>query len=155
VGVFSIWRKKPASHFSSEEQKAIVDEIKKVETRTSGEVRVYIENRCRFVDPLDRAAEIFFGLKMEATLHRNAVLVYVAMKDKQFAIFADEGIYQALGAKYWNEEARKMLMAFKSESDANGLVNVLEDIGDALHEHFPYIESEDKNELPDDIVFGN
>jgi len=155
VGLFSFWRKKPASHFSDEEQKAIVDEIRKVETRTSGEVRVYIENRCRFVDPLDRAAEIFFGLKMEATLHRNGVLLYVAMKDKQFAIFADEGIYQALGAKYWNEEAKKMLMAFKSDSHAKGIANVIEDIGDALHQHFPYDKSEDKNELPDDIVFGN
>jgi uncharacterized membrane protein len=154
VGLFSFWRKKPASHFSDEDQKAIVAEIKKVETRTSGEVRVFIENRCRFVDPLDRAAEIFFSLKMELTHHRNAVLVYVAMKDKQFAIFADEGIYQALGAKYWNEEARKMLMAFKSESYTNGLVNVLEDIGDAPHHHFPYEIKGDKNELPDDIVFG-
>jgi hypothetical protein len=29
------------------------------------------------------------------------------------------------------------------------------DIGDALHTHFPFDNDTDKNELPDDIVFGN
>ncbi len=63
------------------------------EKETSGEVRLYIENKCRFVDPLDRAAEIFLQLKMNETANRNAVLVYVAKQHRQLAVFADEGIY--------------------------------------------------------------
>jgi uncharacterized membrane protein len=33
-------------------------------------------------------------------------------------------------------------------------VHVVKEIGDALIYHFPYLENVDKNELPDDIVFG-
>ena len=117
-------------------------------------MRVFIENRCKFVNPLDRAAEIFFNLKMDATIDHNAVLVYLAMKDRQFAVFADQGIYTALGKEYWNKEANQMVQAFKQESYAAGLVTVINHIGQALHEHFPYDHAADKNELPDDIVFG-
>ncbi len=36
-------------------------------------MRVYVESHCRYMDAMDRAAEIFFSLKMEATEQRNAV----------------------------------------------------------------------------------
>ncbi len=140
--------------FSPAETELIVQAVRDAERQTSGEVRVFVESRCRFVDPIHRAAELFFGLKMEMTDQRNAVLVYVAMRDHQFAVFADEGIYREMGAEYWNAEAGKMLQAFKKESYAEGLVTVIRDIGEALKSHFPYNRLEDKNELPDDIIFG-
>ena len=154
MGLFSFWKSDTANYFSPVEKEAILATIKQAEQQTSGEVRVYIESRCKFVNALDRAAEIFFGLKMEATDDRNAVLVYLAMKDRQFAVFADQGIYTALGKDYWNKEAGQMVQAFKKESYAAGLVTVINNIGQALHQHFPYDLNVDKNELPDDIVFG-
>jgi uncharacterized membrane protein len=36
----------------------------------------------------------------------------------------------------------------------DGIIDIVRDIGTALVEHFPY-QQEDKNELPDNIVFGN
>ena len=148
------WQKQK-EFFTAEEQQQLVAAIQKAEQRTSGEVRVFIENKCRFVNPIDRAAELFFLLKMEKTEDRNAVLVYIAMKDRQFAVFADEGIYKALGKEYWNREAEAMLQSFSSEKYGHGLVKVINDVGEALHFHFPYDREVDKNELPDDIVFGN
>ena len=91
--MFGIFRKKADDFFSATEKEKIHTAIKQAEQNTSGEVRVYVESRCRFVDPIDRAAEIFYNLKMQATELHNGVLVYVAMKDRQLAIFADEGIY--------------------------------------------------------------
>ena len=101
-----------------------------------------------------KAALRLFLLKMEKTVDRNAVLVYLAMKDRQFAVFADEGIYKALGKDYWTQEAEGLLQAFTSEKYGPGLVKVINDVGEALHFHFPYEKEVDKNELPDDIVFG-
>ena len=154
MGLFSFLKSKTADYFTETEKDAILKAIKQAEQRTSGEVRVFIENRCKYVDPLDRAAEIFFGLKMDATDDHNAVLVYLAMKDRQFAVFADKGIYTALGPDYWNREAGLMLQAFRKESYADGLVKVISDVGEALHRNFPYDHNGDKNELPDNIVFG-
>ncbi len=143
-----------ARYISHSDNERIIDAIRAAETRTSGEVRVFFESRCRFVNPIDRAAEVFFGLQMDHTHQRNGVLVYVAFKDRQFAIFADEGIYREMGADYWNTEAGKMLASFAKQDYVEGLITVIHDIGEALQTHFPYDQKGDKNELPDDIVFG-
>ena len=139
--------------FPQEDCKRIVEAIRNAEHKTSGEVRVYVESRCRFVDPLNRAAEIFYGLKMEKTEHRNGVLLYIAMKDRQLAVFGDEGIHTKVGDEYWNNEVKKILSHFNKENYAQGIIEVVTDIGNSLHQFFPY-EDDDRNELPDDIVFG-
>ena len=152
--MFALFRRKAPDFFSAPEKEKILAAIQQTEQHTSGEVRVYVESRCRFVDPIDRAAEIFYGLKMESTAEHNAVLVYVAMKDRQLAIFADEGIYKKAGAAFWKEEVSKMLSQFNKENYADGIATVVKEIGESLHINFPYDPSTDKNELPDDIVFG-
>jgi uncharacterized membrane protein len=140
--------------FTDEEKAKIVQAIREQERRTSGEIRVFIESRCRFVDPVDRAIEVFNGLEMERTEHRNGVIIYIAAKDHQLAIFGDEGIHRKLGEAFWNVEVNKMLKEFNAEHFAEGIIDIINDIGNALYLHFPYDRS-DKNELPDDIVFGH
>lgn len=140
--------------FTVEERQRITDAIKAAERRTSGEIRVYVENRCRFVDPLDRAAELFWGLKMDYTEDHNGVLVYLAVRDHQFAVLADRGIHEKVGNEFWNKEVAAMQVHFKQNHYADAIVQVVSDVGQALHQHFPFDRDTDKNELPDDIVFG-
>lgn len=147
------WQKK-TQFFTKEEKAQIIEAIQQAEQRTSGEVRVFIESRCRFVDPLDRAKEVFANLKMGETSLRNATLVYVAVKDKQAAVYGDAGIHEKVGQKYWEEEVNKMLLCFRQQKLAEGLMQCIKDIGEALHYYFPYDSTTDKNELPDDLVFG-
>lgn len=147
------WQKK-AEFFTTEEKARVIEAIQLSEQRTSGEVRVFIESHCRFVNPLDRATEVFASLKMENTESRNATLVYVAVKDKQAAVFGDAGIHEKVGQKYWEDEVNKMLLCFREQKLAEGLVQCIKNIGEALYYYFPYDSATDKNELPDDIVFG-
>lgn len=152
--MLGLLKRKPVEFFSDKEKELIISSIKKAEQTTSGEVRVFTESKCRFVDPLDRAAEIFYSLKMNNTAQRNAVLVYLAVKDRQLAVFADEGIYVKAGKEFWQKEVNLMMVHFNREDFAKGLATVVNDIGKVLAFHFPYDEHTDKNELPDDIVFG-
>lgn len=145
---------KDKSFLSVDDNQRIVEAIRKAEQRTSGEIRIYIESHCRFVDPLDRAAEIFWSLKMDHTAYRNSVLLYVAVKDHQFAIFADQGIHEKLGNDFWKREVASMSIHFRENHYLEAILLVIHDIGHALHEHFPFDPNADKNELPDDIVFG-
>jgi uncharacterized membrane protein len=145
---------KKKEFFSKEENEMIVAAIRDSEKQTSGEIRVFIENKCRFIDPLDRAKEIFFQLKMENTEHRNGVLYYVALKDRQLAIFADSGIHNAVGEQYWKDVVNRILLFFNKENYATGIQEGVLKIGEALKTHFPYESSTDKNELPDEIIFG-
>ena len=153
MAIFSFGRKK--EFFSYDEQQAILEAIRQAEQKTSGEIRIYVEDRCRYVDPLDRAAEIFWGLKMDMTKDRNGVLVYVAMRDHQFAVLADQGIHQKVGQEFWNRAVQLMKQHFKKAAPAEAILSVVKDVGDALQTHFPYDRDTDKNELPDDIVFGH
>mgnify|MGYP000908242423 FL=1 len=152
--MFSFFKRPADDFFSTPEKEEILAAVKQAELNTSGEVRVYIEHRCRFVDPIDRAAEVFYSLKMEQTVNRNGVLVYVAVKDRQLAIFADEGIFQKAGADFWKKEVQQMLRDFNIENYALGIATTVKQIGEVLSINFPYEAGTDKNELPDDIVFG-
>ena len=145
---------KKKTFFTDAEKQRVVEAIRSAEQRTSGEVRVYVESRNAYMDPMDRAAEIFYNLKMDKTDDRNAVLLYIAVNDKQLALFGDEGIYKATGAEYWNNAVRNMLMEIKAHDIIGGMVHCIATVGEALSEKFPYNKLEDKNELPDEIVFG-
>lgn len=152
--MLGLFKRKPVEHFDAAGKALIVAAIQDAERRTSGEVRVYVESRCRFVDPLMRAVELFALLKMNETAERNAVLVYVAMKDRQMAVFGDEGIHSKVGSAFWNQEIGKMMQQFSGQHYAEGIAQIVRDIGEALVQHFPYDHAVDKNELPDDIIFG-
>jgi uncharacterized membrane protein len=140
--------------FSEQEKKQIVAAIGAAEHQTSGEIRVYVESRCRFVDPIDRAAEVFSFLKMNKTVGHNAVLIYLAVKDRQLAVFGDQGIHDKVGEVFWQQEVLHMLSHFQKDHYADAVAQVVTDIGQALKQHFPYDGQTDLNELPDDIVFG-
>src|SRR6187200_170882 len=150
--MFSFFKKK--DFFTAEEQQLIIDSIRNAERMTSGEVRVFVESKCSYMDATDRAAELFFNLQMQKTDDRNAVLIYIAMEDHQLAVFGDEGIHKKVGNEYWNTEVKKMITNFNRDNYAEGISEVVKDIGEALTKHFPYNNDTDKNELPDEIVFG-
>ncbi|MBN9385440.1 MAG: TPM domain-containing protein [Chitinophagaceae bacterium] len=140
--------------FSDAEKQQIVAAIQAAEKQTSGEIRVFVESRCKYVAPLDRAAEVFSILKMDKTAARNGVLVYVALKDRQLAIMGDQGIHEKVGNEFWEKEVRQMLAEFNKANYADGIAKIIGEIGEALRTHFPYDKEGDINELPDDIVFG-
>lgn len=145
-------RKKP--FFTEEQNEKIVHAIRDAETQTSGEIRIFVEGRCKYVDALDRAKELFDNLEMEKTGLRNGVLFYIAIKDKQLAIFADRGIHEAAGADYWKNAVKEILSVISKENVTEGITTSIFKIGQALKTYFPYQEEIDKNELPDEIVFG-
>lgn len=152
MGIFPFFKKK--TFFSGPDQARIIEAIRIAEKETSGEIRIYVESKNPFMDPLDRASEIFFQLKMQDTTHRNGVLLYIAMKDHELALYGDEGIHNKVGAAYWNKAVENMIAEFANQHISAGIEQCINQIGQTLKETFPYDPSADKNELPDDIVFG-
>lgn len=136
-------------------QARVADAIKHAESRTSGEIRVYAEPNCKYPDPLVRAKEVFSQLKMEQTSARNAILVYIALDDKKFALFGDKVIYEkAGGPQFWEKAAEELKDHLKKNEVAEGLCSCINQLGSALAAHFPHDPTVKKNELPDEIVFG-
>lgn len=139
--------------FSEAEQQMVREAIQEAELKTSGEVKVHIENHCK-EDTMDRAAFVFEQLQMHKTALRNGVLFYLALKDRQFAILGDVGINQKVPEGFWNKISEMMLNYFKKGEFVKGLTEGVKEAGNQLKTHFPYQE-DDINELSDDISFGD
>jgi len=154
--MLNISKRKPIQFFSVEEQNKIVSAIQQAETRTGGQIRVYVEHHCPFhyADALDRAEDVFANLQMQHTQQHNAVLIYVALKDRLLAVYADSGIYRVAGQKFWDEKVRTMIKHFNQENYVEGIAQVIAEIGNALSQSFPPHAQAGINELPDNIVFG-
>lgn len=135
------------------DENLIVEAIRCAELATSGEVRVHIESRCEEDNPLDRAAWIFQELGMEKTALRNGVLVYVALKSRQFCIIGDAGINSVVPADFWDSAKDLMLKEFSQGHIAQGIASGINRVGVLLKEKFPY-QDDDVNELPDAISYG-
>jgi uncharacterized membrane protein len=102
---------------------------------------------------LDRAAYLFEKLKMHKTERRNGVLFYLAVADRKFAILGDAGINAVTPENFWDEIKNTMSALFSEGQFSEGLCKGIEMTGEALHKYFPY-QTDDINELPDDISFG-
>lgn len=139
--------------FSEGERQQIVDAIKAAELNTSGEIRVHLDKTCP-EDVLDRAAYWFEKLQMHKTEQRNGVLFYLAHEDHKLAVLGDVGINQKVPDDFWNSIKDQMIADFKEGEFAKGLANGIIESGKQLKAHFPY-QSDDVNELSDDISFGS
>ena len=143
---------KKKEFFSVEQKERIIAAIRAMEQQTSGEIRVFVENKNPLVDPVERAGQVFDKLKMGNTRHRNAILLYVAVKHRELALFGDEAIYKLLGEDYWKTAVNKILKHLRAENIPEGIVQTIYEVGQVLKEKFPFNERTDIDELPGDII---
>lgn len=138
--------------FTAEEKQYIAKAIKNAELNTSGEVRVHIDLKCK-EDVLDHAAFVFEKLEMHKTESRNGILFYLSLDDHKFAVIGDVGIHQKVDDEFWESVKNEMIPLFKENKMVDGLAMGIEKAGMELKKYFPY-QSDDKNELDDEISFG-
>ena len=140
---------KTEDFLTEQEEQEIVQAIVVAENNTSGEIRVHIE-KSSTIDVYERALEVFRMLKMDNTKQQNGVLIYVAVEDKNFVIFGDEGINNVVDDDFWDSTKDIMQGHFKRGHFKQGLVDGILKAGKQLEQFFPW-EIGDKNELSDDI----
>ncbi len=142
-----------SSLLTPEEVAAVVDAIARAEKATSGEIRIHMENYCRG-NALERAVQLFGKLGMRNTIARNGVIIYIAVKDRKVAIYGDAGIHEQVTDDFWQAELQILLTNFREGHYQNGLITVVEQVGDKLKTFFPF-HDEDTNELSNDISYGD
>ncbi len=143
---------KVEAFLTQQEEQEIVSAIKTAETNTSGEIRVHIEASSD-KEHYQRALEVFYLLKMNETKDRNGVLLYVAVTDKRFVIYGDEGIDKKVSENFWDATKDIIQSHFKSGNFKQGIVNGILKAGEELKAHFPW-QIDDENELSNEISKG-
>lgn len=137
---------------TSEEETEIIEAIRIAERNTSGEIRVHIEQNYNG-DIFNHALEVFHFLKMDNTLQRNGVLIYVAVNNKSFVVYGDKGINEKVSENFWNSTRDKIQQHFKNGNFKQGLIDGVSKAGQELSEYFPW-EHSDRNELDNTISKG-
>jgi uncharacterized membrane protein len=136
---------------SKVEHDRIVQAIREVESKTSGEIRVFVQRGKLNGDPLIAAQKKFYQLGMHKTRERNAVLVFVAPRVHKFAVFGDKAVHEKCGEQFWQRLVEGMRMHFQTEKFTHALVEAVQEIGKVLAAHFPKT-STSSTELPDEII---
>ena len=129
----------------------IVQAIAAAETKTSGEIRVFVQRGQLPGEALAAARKQFRKLGMQKTKERNGVLIFIAPRARKFAVIGDEGVHRKCGEEYWQRLVDSMREHFKEENFNRALLEAIEQTGELLANHFPKTDG-GKNELPDAIV---
>jgi uncharacterized membrane protein len=132
------------------EHDRIVQAIRDAESKTSAQIRIYIQRGKLEGDPLEAATRRFHRLGMHNSKQHASVLIFVAPRAHKFAVVGDEAIHQKCGEPLWQRICDLMRNHFRNERFTDALVDAINDIGRVLAGHFPKKRG-DLNELPDQI----
>jgi uncharacterized membrane protein len=146
-------RMRTKQFLSKLEHDQIVAAIRAAESKTSGEIRVYIQRGKLNTDPLVSAQKKFHRLRMHKTSERNAVLIFIAPRAHKFAVVGDKAIHEKCGEQFWQQVVDGMREYFQKEKFSRAIVEGIEEVGKLLSTHFPRTP-DSSNELPDEIVEG-
>lgn len=141
------------SILSESQEQALIDAIKQAELLTSGEIRIHIEQTTGKASARDRAKQWFGKLDMHNTAEKNGVLFYLAIQDRQLALWAGEGINEKVPVNFWQEIIDLMINEFKVGHFSEGLIIGIERTGKALGDFFPR-KDDDIDELSNEISKG-
>jgi uncharacterized membrane protein len=140
--------------FTPKEKEDIAHAIAAAERLTTAEIRLFVEARCGSMAPLQRAAQVFEELKMDKTKHHNAVLMYVALHDRRFALYGDAAVHSLLTPSFWWQTSLHLQNDLVNGSVAEGLCKAAIRLGESLSHYFPDDGSEE-NYLPNDLLIGD
>ncbi|MBL9172028.1 MAG: hypothetical protein JNL10_00710 [Verrucomicrobiales bacterium] len=129
---------------------AIEEAIRQAESRTSGEIRVFL-SRHPCLDPGRAARQEFVRFDMSRTPLRNGVLLYFAPESGAFALASDEGIQFRCGPDFESAVTAAAHAGFQQGSLSDALLGAIRTAGDLLARQFPR-HSIDRNDLPNTVI---
>ena len=133
------------------ERDRVKSAIGAAEKRTSGEIRVHLEDHIED-DVLDHAAFIFEELGMHRTRDRNGVLIYLSVADRKVAVVGDAGINAAVPEGFWTDVVGVLKLHLAAGRHADGLCEVVHLVGEKLVSYFP-LKRDDRDELSNEISY--
>lgn len=115
----------------------IVEAIRDAESKTSGDIRLFIQRGNVKDDPMVAAQRRFHRLGLHKNDRHNDVLIFVAPRAHKFAIVGDEAIHQKCGDQLWRRLVDNMRDHFRNENFTHALIEAIREIGEVLAAHFP------------------
>jgi uncharacterized membrane protein len=139
-----------AAFFDSLDRPAIVEAIKRAESKSVGEIRVHLHHG-PVSDALEAAKAAFERLGMEKTVYGTGCLLFLAPESRAVAVIGGAGINEKVGDAFWAEARDAAQALFADGKFTEGIVAAVDKLGDALALFFPKRGPADANELSDEV----
>lgn len=136
---------------TADDNQMVEQTIAEVEKQTSAEIKVVVLQHC-WIDIREKARQQFHKLELHQTDQRNAVMILLVTRNREFLVYGDKGIHEKVGPEFWLQTRDAMLDEFKQGRIAQGLCVGIRTIGEQLNDHFP-ISKDDRNELDNEVVY--
>jgi uncharacterized membrane protein len=121
------------------------------EKKTAAEIKVVVLNYC-WVDIREKARVLFFRHGLQKTKNRNAVMIVLVLKNREFLVYGDKGIHEKVTDEFWLHTRDSMLSSFQKGDIVEGLCHGVQLVGEKLALYFPY-QHNDENELSDEVIY--
>ncbi len=112
--------------------------------------RLIVPKKLRNRKVKERATRYFMESGVYNTKDRTGILIFISIMERRVELLADSGINEKISAEKWQNIVDNIIKGIRQKKIADHLVESINECGDLLAEHFP-IQSDDKNELTDDI----
>ena len=99
-----------------------------------------------------KASKLFRKHHLERTRNRNGVLLLLVPRDREFLVYGDQAIHDAVGQHYWDDLQEGMSAYFREGRFYEGLSLAVGKVADRLEPLFPP-QHEVADELPNRIIF--
>lgn len=96
--------------------------------------------------PLEANRLLFYKYKLHQTHHRSAILLTLALKERQFAVWADEGVVRRSGDKLWSEVCQTLSQKLKQGHRLEALCAAVDVAENVLRSEQPH-----RDEMDDEI----
>ena len=100
---------------------------------------------------LRRAREAFFEHGVYKTRDRSGVLIFISELEHRVVLLGDEGIHARVQVDGWQEHVRHVVEAIRAGRPADGVHQVIRDLGTVLERDFPRRE-DDRDELSNRVI---
>lgn len=120
---------------TSQDRRRIAAAIAQAETGTDGRIAVRLIPDAA-VDAFERAESEFERIGMSRLERRNAALILVAPRARQYAVLGDSALHERVGDAFWKDVVAEVQPIFARDDVTGAIVRAVERIGSALREHF-------------------
>lgn len=141
-------------HFPKASMHRIEQAIADGEKNHLGEIRFAVESSLPILDIVrkksarQRAVEVFSQLRVWDTEQNNGVLIYLLLADHDFEIVADRGIHSHVEIQGWTRISHEMEALFRQGRFEAGVLHGIAQINALLVRHYPPVNGNNENELP-------
>lgn len=97
------------------------------------------------------ANKLFNQLGITRTKSHIGIMFFVSVSERYVEIVVDEGVKEKIDKSYWENVVANFIKSVKKDEFAIGYIQAINECSEILTKNFP-IKSDDKNELPDEVI---